>query len=106
MTATDTTPAPKRELTEAQVRVLDHDQDGRAGGSKPKAGEVLKKGAAPPAEAASHKAADLVLVRIAKSGHGLVHDGQGGTYSWQDEVMLPYAVAAAQEANKNVEIIG
>lgn len=74
--------------------------------AEPEAGTVLRKGAPPPAETVKRKASELVRVRIAKSGHGLVHDGKGGAYNWQDEVMLPYSVALAQEANKNVEIIG
>lgn len=95
-------------LTSAQVEALDRDGDGKAGGSLPKAraGEVMRKGAPPPERSATKQPADLVTVRITKAGHGLVHDGAGGAYSWQDEVALPYAVALAQEGNKNAEIIG
>lgn len=73
---------------------LDHDGDGRKGGSKPKIGAVVRAGKAPPS------AADLgddpnkpVRARITIKGAGRVHDGDGGRYEANDEVVLPLGVA-------------
>jgi hypothetical protein len=103
--------AAKSELTDAQVKALDLDGDGKAGGSKPKAGEVLKKGAAPPEVVANRKAGDIVIVRITKTGNGQVHTGsddpnQPKHYVWQDEVALPLGIAQALEVRSFAEIIG
>lgn len=68
-----------------------------------KVGEVLKKGAAP--SDPSKRGAE-VLVRVTKKGHSQIHDGEGGTYDWNDEVILPRKVAEAQEDNGFGEIIG
>lgn len=97
-------PEEKPPLTEKQVEALDRDGDGKAGGSL-KAGEVLKQGRAPEAPAAK-KAGDLVIVRITKTGHDQVHDGEGGRYQWQAEIPLPLEVAQALEGRSYAEIIG
>ncbi|MES3028494.1 MAG: hypothetical protein V4820_11650 [Pseudomonadota bacterium] len=68
-----------------------------------KVGDVLKKGAAPPDP--SKRGAE-VMVRVTKRGHGQIHDGEGGAYDWNDEVILPRKVAEAQEDNAFAEIIG
>lgn len=109
-------------LSGAQEGALDRDGDGAPGGAPPggnkpgvtnpattaKAvvGEVVRKGAAPAAPTHNRKPNEIVQVRVTKAGHGQIHNGQGGTYDWNDETGLPYSVALAQENNKNVEIIG
>lgn len=98
----------------ADPAAFDHDGNGAPGGSKParrakeapKIGERVKKGAPPPAPRQNLAANTVVMVRVTKTGHGRVHDGEGGVYDWNDEVPLPYGVAQAQEKNSNVEIIG
>lgn len=72
----------------------------------PQIGAVLKAGAPPQDMPAGLPPNAPVRARITKTGHGRVHDGHGGAYNWQDEVILPYSVARAQERNSNVEIIG
>lgn len=47
-----------------------------------------------------------VLVRVTKAGHGEVHDGQGGTYDWGDEIVLPRSVGADLEGRQFGEIVG
>lgn len=68
-----------------------------------KVGQVLKKGGPPPNKA---KLGDDVMLRVTKKGHGKIHDGEGGAYDWNDEVVLPRAIAEAQEENAYGEIIG
>ena len=109
-------------LTGAQEGALDRDGDGAPGGAPPggnkpavtkpadtkkaAVGQVVRKGAAPADETRKRRANETVTVRVTKSGHGKVHDGRGGFYNWNDETILPYEVALAQEGNTNVEIIG
>lgn len=78
---------------------------GGAGGSlaSAKVGERVKKGAPAIAEA------DLgaqVVVRITKAGDQQVHDGQGGVYDWNDEVVLPRDVALDVQKRQLAEIVG
>lgn len=99
---------PEEALTPAQVEALDRDGDGKAGGSLPKAkpGEVTKKGAPPPETTGGPRADGLCVVRITKTGHGQVHDGEGSRYDWNDEVILPLPVGKALEGRSYGEIIG
>lgn len=68
-------------------------------------GQRVKKGAAP---VASEHLGAQVIVRITKKGHGEVHDGDGGVYDWNDEVVLPLGVAQGLEdpARAFGEIVG
>lgn len=74
----------------------------KAPAKKPAAGQVTKKGAAPPVDEHS----DMVKVRITKGGHGEVHDGAEGRYDWNDEVVLPLPVAKDLEGRLFAEIVG
>lgn len=46
-----------------------------------------------------------VTVRITKKGDGKVANGEGGSFSWEDEVELPYAVALGLEDKGFAEIV-
>jgi hypothetical protein len=82
---------------------LDHDGDGKKGGSV--AGAVTKRGKAPPAPTQDAKPDELVTVRITKKGHGHVFDGEVGFYNWEDEVTLERSVGEGLEEKQFAEII-
>lgn len=67
------------------------------------AGQVVKRGEKPPERAPL--AGGVELVRITKTGHGQVHDGEGGTYDWGAEVLLNADNALALEKISYGEII-
>lgn len=116
------------QLSPAQEKALDRDADGKPGGSKAKAapaapeapaapapveaaksaagprapGQVVRKGV--PVEERKATDAALVVVKITKAGDGKVHDGFGGFYAWNDEVVLPREVGAALEGRAFGEI--
>lgn len=71
--------------------------------SEAKPGQVLKRGGPPPDGA---KLGAEVRLRVTKKGHGQIHNGEGGTYDWNDEIKLPRAIAEGQEDNGFGEIIG
>lgn len=91
---------------------LDHDGDGRKGGSKPKIGAVVRAGQRPPsADDLGKDPKKLVRVRITIKGDGRIHDGEGGRYQANDEVVLPLGVAQdlqgeGKEAKGFAEIVG
>lgn len=87
---------------------LDHDGDGKKGGAAkaPTVGGVRKKGAPPAPKPAGEKASDLVAVRITKKGQGEVHDGEGGTYDFEDEVYLEAGSARDLEERGLAEVVG
>ena len=70
---------------------------------KAKVGERVKKGAPAIDEAALGA---QVVVRITKAGDKQVHDGQGGLYDWNDEVVLPRDVALDVQKRQFAEIVG
>jgi len=84
---------------------LDHDGDGKKGGSKP--GQRVKKGEPLPSERDLGQDPDrLVQVRITRAGDKLVHDGEGGRYDAGDEIVLPLGVARGLQATNRAEIVG
>jgi hypothetical protein len=66
-------------------------------------GQRVRKGAPP---VAGDSTSANVLVRVTKAGHGEVHDGEGGTYDWGDEVLLPRSVGTDLEGRQFGEIVG
>jgi hypothetical protein len=82
---------------------FEHATKAAKSGAAPLVGERVKKGAPPISDS------DLqseVVVRITKAGHNEVHDGSGGRYDWNDEVVLPLAVSRTLEERKLAEIVG
>lgn len=92
--------APEKIVTAEQI-----DQKPAEVTEQPAAGAVTRKGAPPP-EVAPRRADDMCTVRITKTGHGQVHDGNDGRYDWNDEVVLPVSVGRALEGRSFGEIVG
>jgi hypothetical protein len=84
---------------------LDHDGDGRKGGSV--AGQRVKKGAPLPSAAEiGSDPSKLVTVRITVKGDKRVHDGDKGRFDANDEVVIPLGVANELQARSLAEIVG
>lgn len=93
------------DLNPAPADPLDHDGDGKKGGSRP--GRVLKKGDPLPSERDLGQDPNrLVTVRITRAGDKLVHDGEGGRYDAGDEIELSLGVARGLQAVNRAEIVG
>lgn len=99
VTTDDLNPAP------AVIDPLDHDGDGKKGGSRP--GQRLKRGEPLPTEHdLGQDPKRLVTVRITRAGDKMVHDGEAGRYDAGDEVVLPLGVARGLQSLNRAEIVG